>query len=76
MATYLIQDNIAHFYNNENVTVWFPETETVHIENHPISLMKTHGVKKIVNVPFKLNTEFVRYKQDDEFYVTEFDLMN
>ena len=76
MATYLIQNNTAHFYNRENVTVWFPNTETIHTEKeHSLSLIKSHGVKKVINKPFKLNTEFIRYEEEDIPCITEWDLL-
>ena len=76
MATYLIQNNIAHFYNRENVTVWFPESKTVYTEEHSLNLIKSHNVKKVIDKPFKFNTEFIRYEKDNALCITEFDLLN
>ncbi len=58
MATYLIKNNIAHFYSREDLEVSFPNTEVVHTSKHPIELVKTHGVKNVINVPFVLNKKF------------------
>jgi hypothetical protein len=60
MATYLIQDNVAHFYSNENVDVEFQNSKTIHADGHPINIIKSHNVKKVINVPFKLNKVFIR----------------
>jgi hypothetical protein len=75
MATYIIQDNIAHFYNTKNVNVWFPKSETVHIEEHPLNLIKSYGVKKVINKPFNLNTEFIKYEEDNASCINEFALV-
>jgi hypothetical protein len=75
MATYLIQNNIAHFYNNENVNVWFPNSETVHTNEHSLNLIKSHKVNKVIDIPFKLNTDFIRYEEESDPCINEFDLM-
>lgn len=56
--TYLIQDNVAHFYNRANLNVQFKNAVTVYVEGHSLTLIKTHNVKKVIDVPFKLNKEF------------------
>lgn len=76
MATYLIQNNVAHFYNREDVTVWFPNSETVYTNEHSLNLINSHNVKKVNDIPFKLNTEFIRYEEDDQDCITEFDLLH
>jgi hypothetical protein len=75
MATYLIQNDIAHFYNREDVTVWFPNSKTVHTNKHPLHLIKSHSVKKVINIPFELNEKFIRYEEDNSYCITEFDLL-
>lgn len=77
MATYLLQNGIAHFYNRENVTVYFPESELIHFNGHSLTLLKLPGIKKVIDVPFALNTTFIRYPEpgQGEHFINEFDLL-
>jgi hypothetical protein len=55
--TYLIKDNVAHFYNRENVEANVPNCKVLHT-NSWVELLTTKVVGKVVNIPFPLNDEF------------------
>jgi hypothetical protein len=58
--TYIIQNNIAHFYNTEDVEVSFPNSETIHTNKHSIHLLLRDDVNKVIDTPFRLNDVFIR----------------
>lgn len=58
--TYLIQDNIAHFYNREDVKVDVPNCTVLHTNQSWIELVCNNVVKKVVHTPFSLNKDFKR----------------
>jgi hypothetical protein len=58
--TYLIQNNVAHFYNTQDVEVSFSNTKTIHTNKHSMFLLKRDDVNKVMNVPFVFNDVFVK----------------
>ena len=60
--TYLIQDNIAHFYNREDVKVDDVPNDTIvlHTDLSWIQLVCDKVVNKVVLTPFVLNKDFRR----------------
>jgi mRNA-degrading endonuclease HigB of HigAB toxin-antitoxin module len=58
--TYLIQNNVAHFYNTQDIEVSFPYTITIHTNKHSMFLLKRDDVKKVIDIPFVLNDVFVK----------------
>lgn len=59
--TYLIQDNIAHFYNREDIEVNdIPNCTVLHTNQNWIDLILTGVVKKVIHTPFRINEDFRR----------------
>lgn len=59
--TYLIQNNIAHFYNREDINnISFPNTIVIHTNKPSILLLNRKDVKRVIDVPFALNNVFVK----------------
>jgi hypothetical protein len=61
--TYLIQNNVAHFYNTKDVEVSFLNTITIHTNKHSIFLLKRDDVKMVINTPFVSNDVFVKCEE-------------
>jgi len=59
--TYLIQDNIAHFYNREDVDIIdIPNCTVLHTNLSWIELVCNKVVDKVIHTPFRLNEDFRR----------------
>ena len=54
--TYVVKEEIAHFYDREDVNPKIPGTKAVHVST--FTELYDLGVKKVMNIPFRMNEEF------------------